>query len=152
MTTFARVSSLLQLQSYMGLFREGFDAMEKHGKVFETEWGGFVQTLVGVLNTYPENGIVVVEEDGQAVGYGVGFDDTPPYASKKVLLLWALYVKPSHSKVLAPQLFEHACELGRDLGYDMVTAFNGRFSGASFRFFEQTLGMRRKTVKFTKDL
>ena len=85
MITFVRVTTLQQLQFYMELFREGFDAMEKHGKVFEAEWDGFVKTLIGVLNTYPENGIVVVEEDGVAQGYGLAFDDTPPYAKKKVL-------------------------------------------------------------------
>lgn len=152
MIEFLRITKLEELHACMGLIHEGFVAMEKHGKAFETEWEGFVKTLVGVLNTYPENGICVVCEDDVPVGYGVGFDDTPLYSTKRVMLLWALYVKPKFSKRLAPLLFEHACKVARELGYDEVKAFNGRFSGASFRFFENVLGMHRNKIQFTKTL
>lgn len=152
MITYETVDTLERLEHFMGLFYEGFEAMERKFKVFEMGWEGFVKTLVGVINTSPRNGIVVVSVDGEAVGYGVGFDDTPAYSDTQILLLWALYVRSSHSKHIAPLLFEHACELARAQGYDEVKAFNSRFSGASFRFFEELLGMRRQRIQFNKKL
>lgn len=152
MITFREVKTLAQLETHMELFHEGFVAMEKKHKVFETDWDGFVKTLVGVINTVPRNGIVVALYDGEPVGYGVAFDDTPPYAIRQVLLLWALYVRSGFSKIVAPELVEHACALARAQGYDEIKAFNSRFGGASFRFFEHILGMRRNKIQFTKTL
>jgi hypothetical protein len=146
------VSTLEELTVLMPFFLEGFYAMEHRQKVFEVDKDGFIKTLVGVLNTTPKNGILVAFDGIDPVGYGVAFDDTPAYGLKKELLLWALYVKPQHSKFVAPMLFQAAEEGARERGYDKMKAFNSRFSGASYRFFEQLLGMRRNKIQFTKDL
>lgn len=152
MIEFKLLTELSELEELIEFFAEGFAAMEKRRKVFEMGWEGFVRTLVGVLNSTPHNGIVVVYENGVPKGYGVAYDNTPEFADRKILLLWALYVRPEVSKVLAPLLFSHACELAKQQGYDEVIAFNSRFSGASFRFFEKELGMHRNRIQFSKSL
>jgi hypothetical protein len=152
MITFQDITTLSELEEYMPLFYEGYVAMSTKHKAFELDWDGFVKTMVGVINTVPKNGITVVLMDGVAVGYGVGFDDTPAYSLKQIMLLWALYVKPGYSKIVAPELCKYAFEYAKQQGYDEVKAFNNRFSGASFRFFEQLLGMHRSNVVFSKKL
>lgn len=152
MINFRLVRTLEELTVLMPLFLEGFYAMNKKQKVFEVDKEGFIKTLVGVLNTTPKNGIVVAFDGVEPVGYGVGFDDTPTYGVKRELLLWALYVKSGHSKVVAPLLFQHGIELAKLQGYEKLKAFNSRFSGASFRFFEQLLGMRRSKIQFNMEI
>jgi hypothetical protein len=146
------VTTLEELEEFMPLFWEGYVAMSTKHKAFELDWEGFVKTMVGVINTVPRNGIAVVFMDDEAVGYGVGFDDTPAYSLRQIMLLWALYVKPGYSKIAAPVLCQYAFEYAKQQGYDEVKAFNNRFSGASFRFFEQILGMHRSNVMFSKKL
>lgn len=126
--------------------------MNKKTKVFDVDQEGFVKTLVGVLNTTPQNGILVAFDEDEPVGYTVAFDDSPTYGKVKEVLVWALYVKPRWSKVVAPMIMNRGVELARAQGYQRMKAFNSRFSGASFKFFEQLLGMRRSRIQFNFDI
>ncbi len=86
MRTTQLVTTLEELVALTPLFLEGYRAMNKKGKVFEVDESGFVQTLVGILNTQPENGIMVLLHDKQPIGYGAAFNDThhnlPTYFQK----------------------------------------------------------------------
>jgi hypothetical protein len=136
----------------MPLFLEGFREMNKRHKAFDCDEQGFIKTLVGVLGTGPKNVIGLVLSDGIAVGYGVGFDDTPTYCDKRHFLFWALYVKPEWSKLASKVLFEAGERYAKKQGYHVLRANNGRFNGSSFKFFEKVLGMRRNRIEFTKQI
>lgn len=150
---YERIFTLEQLVPLMPLFLEGFEAMNKRRKVFEVDADGFVKTLIGILNIPERNGIVVAfDDDGTAVGYGAAFDETPAYAAKRELLLWALYVRPQYPGVVVKGLFDKAKELAAQNGYQVMKAFNARFSGGMYRLFEDRLGMRRHRVQFNIDI
>ncbi len=146
------VESLQELQFLMPLFMEGYVGMNKKYAAFECGETGFVKTLVGILGTSPENGILVAWDGVDAVGYGAAMNDTPPYCDGKQLLLWALYVKPAYSKLATKPLFEAAEAMAKEQGYVRLRAYNGRFNGSSFNFFERVLGMRRLRVEFVKNI
>jgi hypothetical protein len=146
------VTDIEQLTILMPLFIEGYHAMNKKKKVFEVDETGFVRTLVGVLNTQPSSGILVAFDDFTPVGYGVAFDETPAFATKRELLLWALYVKPAYPGTLVIQLFDAAKLLAAQQGYEVLKAFNSRFTGGMFRLFEGKLGMRRNRIQFNYNL
>jgi len=79
--------------------------MNKRYKAFDCSQEGFVKTLIGVLGTSDKNVIGVAYDGEVAVGYGVGFDDTPAYCEDKHFLLWALYVRPEYSLLTKLQTF-----------------------------------------------
>lgn len=146
------IKTLEEFQVLMPLFIEGYHEMNRKQLVFDVDLDGYVDTLIGVLNTVPKNVIGVAFDDGMPVGFGVGFDDTPSFCKSRHLLLWALYVRRSHSKAVGPMLVRAAENWGKAMGYSVMHAFNARFSGASFNFFEKILGFRRSKIKFTKQL
>jgi hypothetical protein len=152
MITVKRVETLAELQWLMPLFMEGFRAMNKRKKAFDCDEQGFIKTLVGVLGTGPDNGILVSYSDELPVGYGVAFEDTPTYCEEKHLLLWALYIKVEYSKLVTPALFGETERLAKELGYKHLRAYNGRLNGSSINFFERVLGMRRHRIEFTKPI
>ncbi len=143
-----RVETLDEMMELMPLFMEGYDAMNKKRKVFEVDEEGFKKTLLGVLNTQPENGILVLWVDGVPVGYGVGFNDTPAFAKHRELLLWALYVRPTYRGDMVEKLFADAKLEAKAQGYKVLKAFNSRFTGGMYRLFETKLGMKRHRVQF----
>lgn len=146
------VESLDELMSLMPLFLDGYAAMNKKKKVFEVDIEGYTKTLVGVLNTAPKNSILVLYVDNEAVGFGVGFDETPAFAKQQEMLLWALYVKPEFRGDLVVRLFEDGVQVAKANGYSVLKAYNSRFTGGMYRFFEQKLGMRRNRVQFNYNL
>ena len=152
MTKIRIIETVEELTAVMPFLIQGFHQMNKKQAVFYVDQIGFVDTLIGVLNTYPTNIIAVAFDEGLPVGYGVAFEDTPAFAKEKHLLLWALYAVVSHSKHVAPMLYTYAENWAKVNGYRYMHGFNARFTGSSFKFFEQTLGMRRAQVKFTKKL
>lgn len=152
MISIVNVTDLSELIRIMPLMLEGYDAMNKKQKVFDVDREGFVMTLFGILNTVPNNGILVAYDGIEAVGYGVAYDDSPTYSKTKHLLLWALYVRPLYSKAVRKMLFDAAEELAKEQGYDYLHAFNSRFSGACFSLFEKIYGMRRARIQFSKKL
>lgn len=152
MITTKRVVLIDEFIELMPLFVEGYYAMNRKKKVFEVDLEGYKKTLLGVLNSQPQNGILVVYQDDQAVGFGVGFDETPSYAQHREMLLWALYVQPQFRGEVVVRLFEDACTEARQLGYSVLKAFNSRFTGGMYRFFEQKLGMRRNRILFNYNL
>ena len=146
------VTTLEQLVEVTPLLIEGYHAMNKKRKVFEVDVDGFVKTLIGILNTTPKNGIFVALDGEEAVGYGAAFDDTPAFAPRKELLLWALYVKPKYPGLVVVQLFEAAKQKAKEEGYEVMKAFNSRFTGGMYRLFEDKLGMRRNRIQFNYNL
>jgi GNAT superfamily N-acetyltransferase len=146
------LETLEELQECMPLFMEGFRAMNKRNKAFECDETGFVKTLVGILGSTPRNGIIVVYDDDEPIGYGAAFDDTPQYCEERCLLLWALYVRPEYSKRCSKVLFSAAEAHAKAQGYKRLKAYNGRLNGSSLNFFERVLGMRRLRMEFTKQL
>ena len=152
MITIAPVENLEQLTVLVPLFLEGYHAMNRKKKVFEVDEEGFVKTLIGILNTKPENGIFVAFDDGEPVGYGAAFNDTPDFARHRELVLWALYVKPTYPGVVVKELFDAAVTEARHQGYTVMKAFNSRFTGGMYRLFEDKLGMRRNRVQFNYEL
>lgn len=149
---YERVTDLESLATIAPLLHEGFLAMNKKRKVFEVDWAGFMQTLVGVVNTTPKNGILVVFDGATPIGYGVGFDDTPAFALQKELLLWALYVKPEYRGDVVVELFSKAKQWAKEQGYQVMKAYNARFTGGMYRLFEGKLGMHRHRVQFNISL
>lgn len=142
------VTTLEELTVLVPFFIEGYHAMNRKGKVFEMDVEGFVKTLIGVLNT-PERNVIGVVKDGEAlVGYGVAFDDTPPFAEMKELLMWATYVRPQYGGHVIVMIVEGAKDFARRHGYGMVKAYNSRFTGGMYRLFEHKLGMKRRRVQF----
>ena len=152
MITFKEVTTLEELTVLVPLFVEGYRAMSKKGKVFGCDQEGFLKTLIGVLNMVPRDGITVVYCDGVPIGYGVAYDDTPPFAEKKELLLWALYVQPKYSGDVVLELFNEAKKFATARGYEIMKAFNARFNGGAIRLFENKLGMTRKRIQFNINL
>lgn len=152
MITLKLVKTLEELVELTPLFLEGYYAMNKKKKVFEMGPEGFIKTLIGILNTTPQNGIVVAYDGELAIGYGAAFDDTPMWADKKELLLWALYVNPAYKGYVVSALFEESARLAREQGYGVMKAFNARFTGGMYRLFEHKLGMRRHRIQFNYNL
>lgn len=152
MITLKTVETLEELTLLTPLFIEGYNAMNKKRKVFEMGPEGFITTLIGILNTTPKNGIVVAFDEDQPIGYGAAFEDTPPNAEKRELLLWALYVRPQYKGDVVKQLFDEAKRLAAVQGYKVLKAFNARFTGGMYRLFEGKLGMRRHRVQFNLNL
>jgi hypothetical protein len=152
MITIEPVLSLEQLVEATPLLIEGYHAMNKKRKVFEVDVDGFVKTLVGILNTTPKNGILLVKDENEVIGYGAAFDDTPAFATRKELLLWALYVRSNYPGTVVVQLFEAAKQNAKNQGYEVMKAFNSRFTGGMYRLFEDKLGMRRNRIQFNYDL
>ena len=144
------IETLDELQLVMPLFLEGYREMNKRYLAFDCDEQGFVKTLIGILGTTPKNGILVAWDGIEPVGYGAAMEDTPPYCEARQLLLWAIYVKPQYSKLVTKPLFAAAEEMARQQGYASLRAYNGRFNGSSFNFFERVLGMRRLRVEFKK--
>jgi len=145
-----RVSSLEELIQVMPLAVEGFDAMNKRYKAFNLSREEYTKELIWVVGHGPKNGMLVVWVDGEPVGYGVARDNTDRFSGVKQLLLFALYVKPKHSRRCTKPLFEAAEELAKENGYEELVAYNGRFSGAGFRLFEKVFGMKRQMTRFNK--
>lgn len=152
MITIVPVQTLEQLTVLVPLFLEGYHAMNKRKKVFEVDQDGFIKTLIGILNTTPKNGLFVALDGDVPVGYGAAFDDTPAFATRKELLLWALYVRPQYPGLVVVQLFEAAKQAAKEQGYEVMKAFNSRFTGGMYRLFEDKLGMRRNRIQFNYDL
>lgn len=152
MITIAPITTLEELMTVMPFLMEGYHAMNRKQKVFDIDAEGYAKVMTGVLNTIPENGILVAFDGILPIGYGVAYNDTPTYSKEKHLLLYALYVRPEFSRVVAPQLVKAAEAMAQEQGYSVIQAFNARFSGASFRLFEQIFGMRRSRIQFTKRL
>jgi hypothetical protein len=148
MITIVPVRTLEQLVEVTPLLIEGYHSMNKRKKVFEVDVDGFIKTLVGILNTTPQNGLFVALDGDEAVGYGAAFDDTPAFAQKKELLLWALYVKPQYPGTVVAMLFDAAKQAAKEQGYEVMKAFNSRFTGGMYRLFEDKLGMRRHRIQF----
>lgn len=152
MITLEVVKDLGQLQRNMPLFLKGYREMMKRHKAFDCDEQGFIKTLVGVLGSGPKNVISLAIADKVPVGYGVAFEDTPPYCDQRHLLLWALYVEPAYSKLAGVALFDGAENFAKSSGYDVLRAYNGRLNGSSIKFFERLLGMRRNRLEFIKQL
>lgn len=152
MITVEPVTTLEELVACTPLLIEGYHAMNKKKKVFEVDQDGFIKTILGILNTQPENGIFVARDNGEPVGYGAAFNETPAFALKKELLLWALYVRPQYPGTVVVMLFEAAKQKAREQGYQVMKAFNSRLSGGMYRLFEDKLGMRRNRIQFNYDL
>lgn len=146
------ITNLEQLTVMVPLFLEGFHAMNKRKKVFEVDQDGFVKTLIGILNTSPTNNICVAFDDGVPIGYAAAFENTPTFAMKREMLLWALYVKPQYKGNVVVQLFEEAKRIGVEQGFDILTSFNSRFTGGMYRLFEGKLGMKRNRIQFNYNL
>jgi hypothetical protein len=146
------ITTLTELQVLMPFFIEGYLEMNKRKQVFDIDQAGFVDTLIGVLNTVPRNVIGVAFDGDVPVGYGIAYEDTPSFCKERHLLMWALYAKRSHSKHVGPMIYK-ACEnWAKASGYHYVHAFSSRFNGAAYHFFEQGLGMRRARIQFTKEI
>ena len=152
MITIKPVENLEQMVQCTPLFLEGYRAMNKKRKVFEVDEDGFIKTLLNILNTQPDNGILVAFDDGEPVGYGAAFEETPAFAKRRELLLWALYVKPQYPGTVVTMLFEEAKQVAREQGYQVLKAFNSRFTGGMYRLFEDKLGMRRNRIQFNYNL
>lgn len=143
-----RVTDLNELIGLSPLFEEGYDAMNKRGKVFSVDKTGFILRLLQIFNNQPRNGILVVFDEDKPIGYGAGYDISEDGSRTNTLLLWALYVKKEYSGNVVVDLFERCKEEALTQGYDNMIAFNSRLNGAMFRLFEQKLGMKRKSVEF----
>lgn len=148
MITYRFIYDLEDLVNLTPLFIEGYAAMNRKKKVFEVDQEGFIKTLIGVLNTTHENAILVAFDEETPIGYAVGFNDTPAFATSKELLMWALYVKPQYRGDVVVGLFQTGVEFARKKGYSAMKAFNARFTGSVFRLFENKLGMRRHRIQF----
>jgi hypothetical protein len=152
MITIHPITTLDELITLMPFFMEGYHAMNRKQKVFDIDKEAFTKVLIGVLNTVPENGILVAFDGINPVGYGVAYNDTPTYSEEKHLLLYALYARPEFSRSVAPMIVSAAEVMAKQQGYTKMQAFNSRFSGASLRLFEKVFGMRRSRIQFTKEI
>lgn len=150
--TIRQVRDLKEFASITPLLLEGYEQMNKRYKAFNLTREQYVKELIRIMGSENKNGLAVVWVDDRPVGYGAARDNTDLFSSHKVLLLYALYVKPEFSKEYKKPLFDFAEDFGRQQGYHEMVAYNGRFSGASFRLFEKILGMRRKMTMFSKFL
>lgn len=151
------ITTLDQFASVVPLFKEGYHEMNRKEQVFSVSEDGFLNTLLGILNTtqpnkVPSNGIAVAFDGDEPVGFGAGMEDTPPYCEERHFLLWALYAKRGKSSTVASMLFRTAEAFAKVHGYRRLIAYNARFSGASYRFFEGKCGMRRAKIQFTKEI
>lgn len=146
------VESYEEFQQLMPLFLKGYREMNKRNKAFDCDEEGFIKVLAWVLGTGPRNGILVAYVEGEAVGYGVGYDSSPLYAMEKQYLLWALYCKPEWSKLVVKVLLNGAEAHAKAEGYKVLKAYNGRLNGSSFNFFEKVLGFRRNKMEFIKHI
>lgn len=147
-----RVKTYEDLQKYMPFFMEGYEQMvRKSNAKFSRD--GFVKTLVGVLNSYPQNGILVAESDaGELLGYGVGFGDSPMYEEKKGFLLYALYSR-SYPGMKVPETLLEACEQhAKEQGFDYLHAHSGRMSGSQISFHTNRLKMQKTAIYFIKEI
>ena len=148
MTTIRPITSLPELTVLMPLFIEGYHAMCKRKNAFDVDLNGFVNTLVKVFNDYPDSQIIVLFDDDMPVGYSVGMDDTTSFGLQREMLVWALYVKPQYKGSAVVELFNYGMVEAKRLGYGTLKAFNSRFTGGMFRFYENKLGMKRHRTQF----
>lgn len=146
------ITEFEDLVKIMPLVLEGYHAMSKRKKVFDVDEEGFVSVMIGIINTAPRNGLVVVKIDDVPVGYGAAYDVTQQFAKKKTLLLYALYVRPNFGKGAVKALFDEAEKMAKEQGYSYLIAQSARFNGAAYRLFEQRFGMRRDQILFRKEL
>ena len=146
------VKDFLELAEVMPLVLEGYEQMNKRHKVFNVNPEQYAKELIRIVSAPEGNGVVVVWVNDEPVGYGVAKDNTDFFSSKRELLLYALYVKPVFSKLYSKPLFQYAEELAVVNGYDIMIAYNSRFSGACYRLFERVFGMRRQMIRFSKQL
>lgn len=149
------IHEILDLTTFMELvplFREGFQEMNRNKKVFSVDEEGFLNTLIGILNTCEKNGILVAYDDGKPIGFGAGYECTPAFCKERHLLLWALYAQRSSSGSASKMLFQAAEFWAKARGYHKLIAYNHRFSGAALKLFRDRFGMFQKQIRFEKDL
>ena len=53
---------------------------------------------------------------------------------------------------VARECIKHIREWGRNLGYKLLEVSSENLNGSSFRYFEKTLGFRRRYVTFTSEI
>lgn len=141
-----------ELEVLMPLFMQGFREMKKRQRFDRITEDGFVKTLLGVLGSQERNGIMVAFDERGPKGFGVALDDSGEFDDFKSLLLWSIYVIPGSGKGVAKGLYEAAERWAKERDYRFLDACNSRFTGSSFKFFEELFGMRRAQVIFTKEI
>jgi GNAT superfamily N-acetyltransferase len=131
---------------------EGYKEMVKKSTA-KASPDAFVKVLIGVVHSFPKNGILIAQSDeGELLGYGVGFEDNPVYENKKGFLLYALYSR-SYAGMKVPEALLEECEKhAKEQGFNYLHALSGRFSGSAISFYTERLKMQKTAIYYTKEI
>lgn len=138
-----------ELETFIDLLQEGYTAICKH-KIPDT-YEIFMQKILKCVYAWKKStgGLAIMcSKNGKPLGFGacMGYNGGQPH---KVMLIYAVY---SNKKDLsaAKELMDF-CEMrAKNFGCQELMAHTGRFSGAVFYWFENTMGFVRHCTTFKK--
>lgn len=89
--------------------------------------------------------------NGKPAGYGIAFENTPPWTSQRVFLVYAVYV-PGDDPTLSVEMLAYCEGLARTEGIDVIETWARRINGAAFRYYEKKHKFKRNALVFRKQL
>lgn len=127
---------------------EGYNKTEEiAAHAYEETVEGFIALCWKAVCLDDGSVFIALSEEDEPLGYGVGFNVSNKHSKKKTLLVYGLYSNGKGLKVPS-FLLEHAKKFAKEHGYQVITGWNVRFAGGTFRFYEKILGMKRSKIEF----
>lgn len=127
---------------------EGYHKTEEIANhAYEETLEGFISLCWKAIVSDDGSVFIALSDKDAPLGYGVGFNVSGKHSKKKTLLIYGLYSNGKGLKVPS-FLLEHAKAFAKEKGYEVITGWNVRFAGGTFRFYEKILGMKRSKIEF----
>ena len=95
--------------------------------------------------------IIVLLDGINPIGYGMYFENTPWWETKKVGLIYAVYVPGDNPRACALML-DRCMQSACNGGMRIVETYARRFNAAAFRYYEKRHGFKMNAYVFRKEL
>lgn len=148
-----QITDLDELHQWINLIQRSHVAISKpRGANAQIPYEGYIATIFQCLKAWPEGGIFgAVNESGQQLGFTVVLNHSERYSNRKTLLAYTVYTTGEDPATIR-ELVKFVEDKARDAGYTEVEAHSGRFSGATRKWFDKVLKMKRHKIVYKKDL
>lgn len=151
--TFLRPKTIDQLKPYWDFLFEGLKEMSDPRRAnIEIDQNELIRVCMGCLSEETSGRIIIVfGDDLKPIGYGIYFENTPWWESKRKGLIYTVYVKGNHPKVAKIMLSE-CLRTAKEDGIEVVETWARRFNEAAFRYYEARYGFKMNAYVFRKEV
>lgn len=130
---------------------EGLDHVNNKADA-DIDKDAFLKRMLMCMTHWPDAAIpILYSKSGKRLGFGAGFDSTPPFSSKRSLYIYCLYSNGLYHAT-TKDLLAWTKMFAKQNNYQILQMETARFNGGAARFFQKDLGFGSRKLLFSQEV